>query len=89
MKYCWILYNYFWDNHLKGKIWVGWTNDKWEIFPWPIELCDDFRDDSKWRKELLREWSRILNDLKGPETEIWKENSDGTYTLLKNVGKWG
>ena len=89
MKYCWILYNQFWDNHLKWKIWVGWVDEERGIYPWPIELCDNFRDDSKWRKELLRERSRILNDLKGPETEIRKEDYDWNYTLLKNVGKWG
>ena len=88
MKYCWILYYHWTKEDPLAKIWVGRTTDKW-INPWPITLSDWFKDDSKWRKELLREWWRILNDLKWPETEVWKENYDWTYTLLKNVGKWG
>lgn len=83
MKYCRIKYYHWTKTDVISKIGVWYTTDDWRINPWPIILEDRFRDDSKWRKELLREWNRILNDLKWNDTEIYKERYDWTYELIK------
>lgn len=45
----------------------------------PIKLEDRFRDNTKWRKELIVEWKRLLNDLE--KAPVYEEMFDGKFKM--------
>lgn len=78
MWYVRIEYNHWVKWNPFAKIWVWYLTDRWMNAD-PITLTDDFKSNRNWRRELIHERERMLNDLK--KADVYKENTDWTFSL--------
>lgn len=81
--YCWIKYLRPDRKNMFSNIWVWYVTDKW-INSDVVTLTGN-RTDYKWRKEMIKERERLLNDLK--KAPIYKEWLDWIY-IMESPYKW-